>query len=96
MFDQNLPHAFDKIVVKHFSEIWPQNLTLTPNIKVVENSKENNLWNKKHATLKKVYRPNAHLLDMPNALINILYYLIIIIVINKVIYNFNYLKNSVN
>ena len=40
----------------------------------------------------KAYRPNAHLSDQPNALINIIYYIIIIINNTEIfIYNFDHL-----
>ena len=38
------------------------------------------------------YRPNAHLLDIPNALFIFIYYIIIILInSNKIIYNFDHL-----
>ena len=52
--------------------------------------------------LNKAYRSNAHLLDIPNALINITYYIIISIKINIAIRQFTILiifrnlKKSVN
>ena len=38
----------------------------------------------------KAYMPNAHLLDIPNALTNIIYYIIIIIIIHIVIGNLQF------
>ena len=43
-----------------------------------------------HGKQNKTYRSNAHPLDIPNALINITYH-INIILINKIIYNFDHL-----